>query len=200
MTASTGARVVVVGVGNPWRRDDGIGPAVATALLARLDPGNRDVAVLVLDGEAARLVEAWDGADLAVVVDAVRTGAIPGTVHRFDVTGGDDRGGHLGTIAAGGGTSSHGVGLAQAVALAQALDRMPRELVVVGVEGADFTAGTELSVPVAAAVEPAARLIDSLTRDTLGPEPVARTPAPAAPGVAAGRLVTEPGEVRGRCA
>ena len=143
-----GGRIVVVGVGNPWRGDDGAGPAVAAALRDRLDPG-APVDVVDLDGEAARLVDAWDGADLAVVVDAVRTGAPPGVLHRLDA----------GDVHATATASSHALGVQHAVALARALGRLPRRLVLVGVEGADFGHGTRLSDQVAAAVEPASRLV-----------------------------------------
>ena len=75
--------MVVIGVGNEFRRDDGAGPAVVARLRDLAPPGVR---LVVTDGEPARLVEAWTGAALAVVVDAVRAEpARPGTVHRFAV-------------------------------------------------------------------------------------------------------------------
>jgi hydrogenase maturation protease len=162
MTPTPG-RVVVIGVGNPWRRDDGAGAAVAAAvrsrLAARRSPdltgladGDRELEVLELDGEAARLVEAWDGAHLVIVVDAMRSGAARGTVRLFEVDAGP-------VEPAGSRTSSHGLGFAQAVPLAQALGRMPRRLVVIGIEAADLRRGEGLTTKVAAAVEPAARMV-----------------------------------------
>ncbi len=75
------APVVVIGVGNEFRRDDGAGPAVVAALH---DLAPEGVRLVVTDGEPARLVEAWTGAALAVVVDAVRADPPhPGRVHRF---------------------------------------------------------------------------------------------------------------------
>ena len=67
MTA--GGRVVVIGVGNDFRRDDGAGPAVVASLRGRVPPG---VELVLTDGEPTRLIEAWAGAALAIVVDAVR--------------------------------------------------------------------------------------------------------------------------------
>ena len=61
--------VVVIGVGNEFRRDDGAGPAVI-ARLGDLAPSG--VRLVITDGEPVRLVEAWSGAAVAVVVDAVR--------------------------------------------------------------------------------------------------------------------------------
>jgi hydrogenase maturation protease len=60
---------VVIGVGNEFRRDDGAGPAVIARLRGLVPPG---VDLVVTDGEPTRLIEAWTGAALAVVVDAVR--------------------------------------------------------------------------------------------------------------------------------
>ena len=61
--------VVVIGVGNEFRRDDGVGLAVVARLRDRVPPG---VELVLTDGEPTRLIEAWTGAALAVVVDAVR--------------------------------------------------------------------------------------------------------------------------------
>ena len=73
--------MVVIGVGNEYRRDDGAGLAVVTSLRDRVPPG---VELVLTDGEPTRLIEAWTGAALAVVVDAVRADPPrPGRVHRF---------------------------------------------------------------------------------------------------------------------
>ena len=134
--------VVVIGVGNEFRRDDGAGPAVIGALRDRVSPG---VELVVTDGEPTRLVEAWTGAALAVVVDAVRAEPPhPGRVHRFVV----DRPGP----GAGRPASSHGFGLDDAIALALALDRMPGHLIVHAIEAANLTQGPGLTPPVAGAV------------------------------------------------
>src|SRR5215475_4772024 len=74
-------RAVVIGVGNEFRREDGAGPAVVARLRGKLPD---DVCLLVSDGEPTRLIEAWAGAPLAVIVDAVRTEpAVPGRLHRL---------------------------------------------------------------------------------------------------------------------
>ena len=64
--------VVVIGVGNAYRGDDGVGLAVAERLRGRVPAG--------VDGRRrasrsrARLLDAWEGADRALVVDAVVVG------------------------------------------------------------------------------------------------------------------------------
>ena len=149
-SGDSSARVVVIGIGNEFRRDDGAGPAVVRAA-SRLLP--ETVEVIELDGEPARLMEAWTGADVAYVVDAARAGATPGSVHRFDATCAG-----LPAWAARGGT--HALGVGAAVDLARALDRLPPRLVVYGVEGARFDEGDGLTPEVQAAVGiAAARLV-----------------------------------------
>jgi sulfhydrogenase subunit alpha len=149
VSAPGGGRVVVIGVGNEFRRDDGAGPAVVGRLRDLVPP---DVDLVVTDGEPTRLMEAWTGTALAIVVDAVRAQpAQPGRVHRFVV----DRPGTGSPRAA----SSHGLGLDDAISLAVALDRMPGRLIVHAIEASDLTQGTGLTPAVAAAVGPVARAI-----------------------------------------
>ena len=150
-----GGRVVVIGVGNEFRRDDGAGPAVVTSLRGQVPPG---VDLVLTDGEPTRLIEAWTGAALAVVVDAVRADPPrPGRVHRFVL----DRpmAGPARTA------SSHGFGLDDAVRLGLALDRMPGRLIVHAIEAADLTQGTGLTPPVAAAIDNVADAVLSDIRD-----------------------------------
>ncbi len=135
--------VVVIGVGNDFRRDDGAGPAVVARLRDLVPPGVR---LVITDGEPVRLMEAWTGAALAIVVNAVRAWPPqPGQTHRFEA----GRPGTAGQRAA----SSHGIGLDDAIGLALALDRMPGRLIVHAIEAADLGQGPGLSPSVAAAVD-----------------------------------------------
>lgn len=138
--------VVVIGVGNEYRTDDGVGPAVVERLRGRVPPW---VTLDVIDGEPTDLIDAWTGPDLAVVVDAVVCDpARPGRIHRADAL-------PPGAAAA----SSHGLGIPEAVGLAQILGRLPRRLVVYAVEIADSGYGCRLSPPVAASVVDVARAV-----------------------------------------
>jgi hydrogenase maturation protease len=134
--------VVVIGIGNEFRRDDGVGPAVLGQLRDLVPAGVR---LVLTDGEPTRLIEAWTGAALAIVADAVHAQpAHPGRVHRLVL----DRPAVGATPTA----SSHGLGLDDAIALALALDLMPGRLIVHAIEAADLTHGTGLTPAVAAAV------------------------------------------------
>jgi hydrogenase maturation protease len=140
---------LVIGIGNASRRDDGAGLFAANILRGQSPPG---VEVRLNAPDAAALLEAWDGAGLAVVIDAVSSGAEPGTVHRFDAP--DAR---LPALNRRG--STHALGLGEAIALGQALGRLPVRLVVYGIEGSDFGHGDTLSPEVRRGAERAVQRI-----------------------------------------
>jgi len=152
---------VLVGIGRADRGDDGVGPAVVHAVRADA-PG---VCAHVLGGDPTELWSAWSGASRAFVCDAVVSGAPPGRLHVLDARSAPLPAGLRGS-------SSHALGLAQAIELARALDRLPDELWVYGIEGADFAPGHALSPAVAARVpEAAARILRHLGRNGPPEEP-----------------------------
>lgn len=167
----------VLGIGNAARRDDGVGAWVARRLAARCGQA-ADVRVLGDDGFA--LLDALAGAEAAILVDAVQSGAAPGTVHRFDAAAQALPPALLRC-------STHALGVAEAVELARALGQLPARLAVYGIEGADFGIGEGLSAPVAAA---AAALVEELVilRDGRGdPSPAdGSVNPPATPSGVAG--------------
>jgi hydrogenase maturation protease len=147
--------IVVVGVGNAYRGDDGVGLAVAERLARRLPEG---VEVVQCEQEPTRLIDAWNGADAAVVVDAVTSGAEPGTIHRFDASEGAVPSRSFRS-------STHALGVGDLIELARALGKLPSRVVVLGVEGRDFLAREGLSTAVAAAVEAVAdAVLDEVAR------------------------------------
>ncbi|HKB93290.1 MAG TPA: hydrogenase maturation protease [Gaiellaceae bacterium] len=148
---------VVIGVGNELRGDDAAGLVVARLLERKVPDGMK---VVCCEGEPVSLLAAWEGHERAVVVDATRSGAEPGTIRRIAA--------HEGPLPPALGTSStHLLGLADAVELARALGRLPATTVVYGIEGATFAAGSGLSDPVAAAAE---RVAAAVLRELNGAE------------------------------
>ena len=140
---------ILIGVGNPFRRDDEVGWEVLRRLRGKIPPGVR---VLEETGDGAELLEAWKGADWVILVDAIRSGAPPGTIHKLA-----PRTKRLPTWFSH--ASTHSFGVAEAIELARSMGELPAELVVYGVEGFDFSSGTELSPDVAKVVPVAADLI-----------------------------------------
>ena len=113
------------------------------AACADARPGVR---VVELDGDPARCSTRGRTLADAIVIDAVRSGAPPGTIHRIDLAGSTFRAGPRHG-------STHGLGVAEAVELARALDRLPERLELYGIEAGGFETGTGLTPPVARAVE-----------------------------------------------
>jgi hydrogenase maturation protease len=138
--------VVVIGVGNRLRGDDAAGPAVAERVRARAP---QSVDVRICEQEPSRLLDALAGADVAFIVDAVSTGAAPGTLHRFDASAEAVPSRELRS-------STHALGVGESLELARALGRLPDKTVVFGIEGSDFLAGGSLSRAVEEGVERAA--------------------------------------------
>jgi hydrogenase maturation protease len=134
---------LVIGIGNEWRSDDAAGLVVAQRL-GELDPTLR---VAAHGGEPVDLIHHWMDEDEVILVDAVDSGAPPGTIHRIDAAGGP----RVRTVPSHG--STHALGVAEAIALGRALGHLPGRLLLFGIEGGRFDAGGGLTLEVERAVE-----------------------------------------------
>jgi hydrogenase maturation protease len=138
-------RTLIFGLGNPLIADDSVGLRVVEELKPRL-AGRADVEVSEDYWGGLRLMERMIGFDGAIVVDAIQTGAAPGTIHRLTPDG----------IATQRSASAHDVNLATALEFGrQAGARLPenRHIRLVGVEAEDIlTFGERLTPAVQAAV------------------------------------------------
>lgn len=135
--------ILIIGVGNAYRGDDAVGLRIAQDIKKK-SPDH--VNVIEQSGDGISLMDSWKDADAVILMDAVHSGAQPGTIHRFDV--------HTQTIP----TkffhySTHAFGVAEAIELARALKQLPKNLIVYGIEGKCFEAGIGLSLEVEKAVE-----------------------------------------------
>src|SRR5271169_1995314 len=149
MSGGDRLRVLVVGIGNPDRGDDGFGPAVARRLRGRMPS---TVRVLARNGDAVALIEDWNGIPCVILIDAVAPISEPGRVHRLDLT---DSPLPIGLAP----RSSHAFGVAETVELARNLGRLPPHIVAYLVEGEQFATGAPLSPAVAEAIEAVAERI-----------------------------------------
>jgi hydrogenase maturation protease len=151
------SRVVVAGIGNEYRQDDGAGLAVAR-LVSSSSPEIGDVGPL---GEPLDLLGRWDDADLAIVIDTVRSGAQSGTIRLIELRESDDPT----EEAVSGATSTHGIGLIGVLRIARAINRAPHRVVVVAIEGSEFGLGVGLTPEVKRAVTDAAQQIIELLEE-----------------------------------
>jgi hydrogenase maturation protease len=120
--------------------------------------------VLIWEADPAGLLEAWNSAELAIVVDSAVSGAEPGTVTRFDAAAGPLPARPLV------GATTHALGVAEAIELGRALDRLPLRLVVYCIEGSSFAPGAALDPSVERAIdETVERIVGDLpSRPTVG--------------------------------
>lgn len=141
--------LLLIGVGNEFRSDDGVGILVARRIREKNLPG---VDIVECDGEAAALLDVWAGTKTVVVVDAVSSGAPPGTIHRIDVRR-QSVPQELFPF------STHSLGLAHAVELARSLGKLPVNIIIYGIEGERFAAGSTLSPKVQVALNEVVQLV-----------------------------------------
>jgi hydrogenase maturation protease len=140
--------IKVIGVGNEYRRDDGVGLAVARELRRFGMP----VDILEHSGEGAGLMQTWEDADAVVLVDAVLCGGKPGALFRLDA--------HTDRLSAGSlRCSNHAFGVADAIALGRVLHKLPRTFILYGIEGEDYGEGEGCSNSLQAAIPEAAERI-----------------------------------------
>ena len=133
---------LLIGVGNPVRGDDGVGCFVAE----QVSKAAPDIDVLISRGDPAELLDAWGGKRMVVIVDACLSGAIPGTLHRFDACA-EPLPSVFGEV------STHGVDLGASVEMARALQGLPSELIVYGIEAGQAAYGASLTPQVLAAAQ-----------------------------------------------
>lgn len=135
--------LLVIGVGNPARGDDGVGPATVAA--ARADQRLDDIETMVAGGDLSDLVVTWRPDDDVVVVDAMVSGRPVGTVVAID--------GLAEPLPLTNGLlSSHGFGLAATIEVARRLDLLPRTLTILAVEIGEIDTLQPLSGPVRSAL------------------------------------------------
>jgi len=146
--------ILIIGIGNRHRGDDAVGVLVADRLKAQSIPGAR---VIDSDGDVSLLLDSWTRAASVVVVDALSSGAAPGTIQRVDARSGPLPAGFFHR-------STHSMGLAEAVELGRIWNQLPSRLVIFGIEGRCFAVGAGVSPRVEeAAQEVVSRVLRELT-------------------------------------
>ena len=133
-----GAEAAVVAVGNPIMGDDGVGKRVIEALESSSDDRTNGVLLTHAGTTAFFALEAMSGCQKAIVVDAIETGAEPGTVHRYRYVDGA----FAGEVPE---MTMHDFSFAEALRAGRDAYDIPEDLLVVGVEPARIEATLELS-------------------------------------------------------
>jgi hydrogenase maturation protease len=130
-------QLVIIGVGNPSCGDDAVGHVVASRLAKELGEQTR-VRLSLENGEGTRLMAAWKGATIVLLINATLSGAEPGTLYRIDAV-------IQPLISSWWRCATPAFGVAEAIELARVLHELPARFLVYGIEGASFDVGTPLS-------------------------------------------------------
>jgi hydrogenase maturation protease len=152
-------KVLVAGIGNVFRSDDGFGVEVVRALRGRTLPADVEVVDVGVRGMHLAF-QLLDGYRALVIVDAVRRGDVPGTVCTLEH--------HLDAPPGAAAFDAHGMDpqsvldQLDALAASMGIARPVERVFVVGCEPARLDDGIGLSPPVAAAVETAAGTVTDL--------------------------------------
>lgn len=144
MTEQAGMGTIrVIGVGNAWRGDDGVGLLAARRLRERLGPS---VEVVDAEDDGLALLDLMEGVDHVILIDAVKGGGRPGMAVRLDLSA-ESR---WGTVVP---CSTHAMGVAYAIDLARALGRLPKQIVLYGIEVESVESGASISGAVSEGLE-----------------------------------------------
>lgn len=143
---------MVIGIGNEYRSDDGVGLRVLRALKQKALAGT---VLIECTNEGIDLPETWKTAQIVVLVDAVSSGARPGTIYRLDALAQS-----IPTDLSF--QSTHSFGIAEMIELARILGQLPDSLIVYAIEGKDFSMGAGLSAEVESVVQ---EVVAQVTRE-----------------------------------
>jgi hydrogenase maturation protease len=137
------ADTIIIGIGNPFRGDDGAGWAVVDQLKGKLNPS---IPTSKQRGDIAELLDAFANYKVVFLIDACRSKNSQSLWQRIDFYREPlEIESHQ--------TSTHGLNISQALALAKNLDLLPQKLIIYAIAGKCYQMCDILSPPVAKAIE-----------------------------------------------
>ncbi len=146
---NSSGNIIVIGVGNSFRSDDGVGVFVARELQNRPLP---HVSVVTEERDGLKIMDHWSSGDHVVIVDAVASDADEGSILRIELLDAL-RPSFLAR------SSTHSFDIAGAVSLSKIVGKLPASVVLYGVEGRNFKMGTSLSPKVLSAAHRTVQMV-----------------------------------------
>lgn len=154
--------IILIGIGQSLRGDDAAG-LVAVQLWQDAHPVTaQQIRVEIAENPGVGLLNLLEGTEVAILVDAVQSGAPPGTLHCLTEK-------ELATFLDGA-DSAHGWGIAETLALGRVIhpERMPGQMVIIGIEIGQIEMGERLSPKVAAVLPETVQLIQGKIKALIG--------------------------------
>jgi len=146
----------VIGIGQNLRGDDSAGLKAVEHWISQCPATARlpGIQVELTELPGLELINLLMDVENAIIIDAVRSGAPPGTIHRLSEN-------ELHSFAPGS-NSAHGWGVAETLQLARQLfpDRLAHRIIIIGIEAGDIALGENLSSPVFASLDHAVVAIE----------------------------------------
>lgn len=146
--ATTASKIVILGIGNLLLSDEGVGVHLANELMKMDFPPN----VSVIEGGTGGfcLLNVITEADRLIVIDAVKGGAAPGSIYRFDI-----KDLHTPPVSF---TSIHQIGILEVINLSGLIGKTP-QTTIIGIEPKSMEIGMELSSEIKAKIPDIIKLI-----------------------------------------
>jgi hydrogenase maturation protease len=128
--------ILIVGAGNEYRSDDGVGPVIVKKL-GQLLHEKATIRKCIKDG--TELIELCKGHKCVYLVDSVKSGCEPGKIFRFDANS------EALPREAFSCYSTHAFNVAESIELARSMGCLPEKMIVYGIEGKCFEDGENFS-------------------------------------------------------
>jgi len=151
MNRKSESRIAVVGIHGNHHHDDNVGTEVIHRLLDCCPP---QIDAFELDGGYLQIESTMKDHDIVILVDVSCTGGAPGNIYWMDShesPGYADWFPHYAT---------HVSGISESFNLARATGEQPSRLMLIGIEGKDFSEGDGLSTEVEDAVEEVLQMLE----------------------------------------
>lgn len=128
-------KITILGVGNLLLSDEGVGVHVVKELMKMDLP--HDISIVEGGTEGFGLLNIITETDRLIVIDAVKGGASPGSIYRFEID-------EIQNCPSGFKTSIHQIGILEVLNLSRLIGKSPRTTVI-GIEPKSLEMGMELS-------------------------------------------------------
>lgn len=144
--------ILIAGVGNKLRRDDGIGLVIMELLEQQQKFSNENVTLLNAGTDGFMLLDAMEQYEKIIIIDAVDMQQQSGTLKTFTPK-------QVKILIKQDALSTHGFGLAEIIRLSEKLD-LKTQIEIIGVQPQDTSFGEELTVPVRKAIPEILNLLE----------------------------------------
>ncbi|MEW5922711.1 MAG: hydrogenase maturation protease [Candidatus Zixiibacteriota bacterium] len=131
--------ILVIGVGNDFHSDDGVGLYVAREIRKK---GLKNTTIIEGINDGTSMIEAWKGISRAIVIDCVHSKGKSGIIYRFDALKENIPESYFPSL------STHAFNITDTIALARSIDYLPNSLIIYGIRGQKFGTGQGLTAMV----------------------------------------------------